>query len=399
MASIRTRKGVDGKPTCYRVEWRTGGTRTGAWDSETFSVKKHRGQMAAQAAAKRFRAEIELNGHRRLPEAKAKAKPGTPGRYTVSQLVSDYIDDRAKRVRSDRTISDYRRAAELWIDDTIGRTAADALTQEDVQEWVDGIPRTPKTVANFHGILSAAYKWGQRKGKVSADPCSATDLPHRTKGTPRGLRSGEWAILHQAAADTSQDAADLLLFLVGTGWRWSEATALQVLACELDRAEPYVEVARVWRRQADGTHALVEDAKSEAGVRRVRLSPMLAQMLQRRVTGKALGDFVFPGTRGGHLRYENFHTRAWKPIVDLAQQRGLKVRPTIHWLRHTQVHLAIDAGASLPAIQRRIGHESISTTIDVYGRLIDDVGTDVLEGIDSALFRRTNLRAVAGDDT
>lgn len=397
MASIRTRKSADGTPTCYRVEWRTGGARTGAWDSETFSVRNFTGRQAAQRAAKLFKAEIEANGHRRLPQARAKAKPGKPGRYTVSDLVRDYIDDRARRVRSDRTISDYRRAAELWVNPSVGRTPADVLTQGDVQEWVDGIPRSAKTVANLHGILSAAYQWGQRTGKVTADPCAATELPHRHKGVPRGLHAGEWAILHQAAADVSPDAADLLLFLVGTGWRWSEATALQVLACELDRPDPYVEVSRVWRRRADGTQELVEDAKSEAGLRRVRVSPMLAQMLKRRVTGKALGDFVFPGARGGQLRHSHFHQRVWKPIVELAQSRGLRAKPTIHWLRHTQANLAIDSGASLPALQRRLGHESIQTTVDTYGRLVDDVGSDVLDAIDAALFRRAGLRAV-GDE-
>lgn len=38
------------------------------------------------------------------------------------------------------------------------------------------------------------------------------------------------------------------------------------------------------------------------------------------------------------------------------------------------------SGASLPELQSRIGHESIKTTIDVYGRMLTDVSPTALKG-------------------
>lgn len=388
MATIRTRRNADGKVTSYRVEWRTGGTRAGSWDAETFSVKDHHGIQRAERAAKQFRAQVEANGHRR--DRRTAVADDT---LTVSALVTAYIDDSARRVRSDRTTADYRAAARLWIDPDIGQLPAEDLEPERVQAWADAIPRAPKTVANVHGLLSAAFAWGLRRRHVTFDPTRDTRLIERTP-VIRGLRPGEWALLHQAASDLSPDAADLLLFLVGTGWRWSEATALPVHAVELDRAEPYAEVTRVWRRNGANEFILVNDAKSRAGVRRTRLSPLLAQMLTRRTTGKALGDLVFTAPNGGPLRYSNFHRREWKPITARARELGLTRTPRLHDLRHTQVALMLEAGASLPALQRRIGHESIKTTIDTYGRLVDDVGQPALDALDAALLRRAPLRSV-----
>ncbi|GGQ84115.1 hypothetical protein [Couchioplanes azureus] len=57
MASIETRK-TKGRLTRYRVKWRTGGTRAGAWDGTTFD---------AYTDAKRFKALVEVHGHQWPP--------------------------------------------------------------------------------------------------------------------------------------------------------------------------------------------------------------------------------------------------------------------------------------------------------------------------------------------
>ena len=41
-----------------------------------------------------------------------------------------------------------------------------------------------------------------------------------------------------------------------------------------------------------------------------------------------------------------------------------------HDLRHTHVAWLIAGGTPLPHIQARLGHESITTTIDTYGHLL-----------------------------
>jgi integrase len=384
VASLDVREGKTG--TTYRVRWRIGGSRSAPWDSQSF---KGRG---AERAALKFKAQIEGNDHRRLvtdePEHRA-------GGITVGELVTQHLEDRAKRVRSERTVKDYERDAGVWITPFLGSKEAETLADHDVQDWVDAIPRSPKTVANIHGILSGAYKYGIRKHLVTSNPCAATDLPARDRTTVRGLRPGEWAILYQAACEVGPDVADLLLFLVGTGWRWSEATALQVHAVELDARTPMARMNQVWRRGGDNRLKLVEGAKSDAGVRGVALSPALVQMLKRRTTGKQLGDFVFTNDRTRQKwQYGNFRRRRWAAVLERAQALGLRSAPTIHWLRHTHAAMLIEAGGNLPAIQRRLGHASITTTVNTYGRLVDDVPAEVLGSVDEALVRRPGLRLV-----
>lgn len=51
-----------------------------------------------------------------------------------------------------------------------------------------------------------------------------------------------------------------------------------------------------------------------------------------------------------------------------------------HDLRHTHVAWLVAGGAPLPHIQARLGHESITTTIDTYGHLLP-AGDELISGI------------------
>ena len=57
VASIETRK-TSIKITCYRVKWRTGGARDGAWEGTTFDT---------HTDAKQFKALVEVYGHQWPP--------------------------------------------------------------------------------------------------------------------------------------------------------------------------------------------------------------------------------------------------------------------------------------------------------------------------------------------
>ena len=53
-----------------------------------------------------------------------------------------------------------------------------------------------------------------------------------------------------------------------------------------------------------------------------------------------------------------------------------------HDLRHTAATLAIAAGAHPKAIQERLGHSSITTTLDRYGHLFPDLDEELAKRLD-----------------
>lgn len=364
MASVR-RNSPKGRETTWSVLYRHGGKQT----SKTLSTEK---------AAEDFRDLVNLVGI----EKALKLHDGDDGRaqgITVADLSERFLEWKGRDV-TERTLRDYRRDITNWIDPWFGHREAEMVDERDVQKWVDHMATKlePKSVGDRHALLSGMYDFGRKKSRrlVTHNPCDETDLPKRKRKPPKGTTVAEFQVILTEAERTNREARDLILFLGETGWRWSEAAALDVRDVEDDGRHVWVTVSRVFRI-VEGKQVIVEDAaKSYAAFRRIRMFPKTAAMLRRRVVGKGPGDLVFTNSRGNHWNQHTFLDDTWPGIIRRAQLGDRK--PTPHWLRHMHVAVCFAAGAGPQEVQRRIGHEKISTTVDVYGGLIGEMRDDSL---------------------
>ncbi len=90
-------------------------------------------------------------------------------------------------------------------------------------------------------------------------------------------------------------------------------------------------------------------------------------------------DYVFTAPKGGPLRRDLLFKRFIRPAVE---QAGLPPALRLHDLRHTCVSLLIQLGAHPKAIQERLGHSSITVTMDVYGHIFPSVAEALTERLD-----------------
>ena len=90
-------------------------------------------------------------------------------------------------------------------------------------------------------------------------------------------------------------------------------------------------------------------------------------------------ELVFPSANSTPLRNRNFRRDSFDPA---AAALGLKLTP--HNLRDTAASLAIQAGASVVAVARLLGHESAATTLKHYAGLFPTDLDDVAVRLDAA---------------
>jgi integrase len=189
------------------------------------------------------------------------------------------------------------------------------------------------------------------------------------------------------------DALDLIDLMVGTGLRWGEVSALQVRDITVRGHHTVLRVQRAWKRQENNVF-LLGKPKTKKSRRTVVLSPALVEIVQRNREGKKAEDFIFTTAWGKAWRHANFFYRRWQPAVEDAQKKGLTKKPRPHDLRHTHVAWLIAANVPLPAIQARLGHESITTTVDRYGHLVQQLDDEVAAAVEAAMTgERQRLRA------
>lgn len=380
MASIRVRQNRDGT-TSHVVLFRHGGKQT----SKPFVDAK---------SAEKFRDAVDAVG----PDAALQLLDGKASGRTVASLFDEWLALK----KTDMTVEahrDYERNYARWVKPTFGWRDAELVTEKEVQAWVEKTLRptlSPKTIAKYHALLHGMFKWASSKsvGHIENNPCAETKLPKRKKRPPKGLRVTEMqALLAAGDAVDAADAAAVVAVMAGTGWRPGEV--LGMVGGSVDVApngSVYVEMLSVYRRG----EGIVEDGKTEAAGRRIRVLGPGADLLARRVVGKGINDPVFPHPATGKpWSPASFGRHYWPKLVTAA---GLSERgPTPYWLRHTHVALCHAAGMTLPEIQRRIGHESIQTTIDVYGRMIDGMTDETAANLEAMLVATPQPTTIQGE--
>lgn len=379
MATIVARKRRDGS-TGYKVQWRLGGRRDAPWQSETFDNRR---------AAVKFQAQVEAHGHL-WPDGWVKGvgfldrREEPTGQHPFGEYAAAYV----RRLTGVAPYTQTRYLAQLQMLDKWLRQAKgvpptiENITTEDDQDWINARRRagaSPKTIGNYHGLLSGIMKSAVRKGLIPRNPCDGVRLPasdddHDGDDDKTFLTEPEFALLREAMHADSQD---FVTVAVGTGLRWGELTAVRVSDLVLDGELPIVIVRRAWKWNGSGEFA-VEGAgryylgapKTKGSRRRVTISPSVVAALRRAVDGKRPDDLVFAGADGAQLNQSIWYDRRWRTAVAAARQAGLTKSPRFHDLRHTHAAWLISAGVPLPVIQRRLGHTSIKITVDVYGGLL-----------------------------
>lgn len=350
MASIRSKERKDGT-VAYRVFFRHDGQQT-CVTLDDFGMA----QTFADAV-NRLGPQRALALHR--IEHNPRAGAGGHQAWTVGGWVKHYIDHLTGIDK--RTIADYRGILRKDIDPVLGPIPLADLSRDDIGLWVQSMEQAGsagKTIANKHsGLLSPALAAAVAAGHMPGNPAAGTRLPSTVRQQMVFLSHEEF---NRLLGEVPEQWQPITEFLVTSGARWSEVTALY--PGDVDRAHHTVRIGRAWKRQP----YRIGTTKTLRSNRTINVPPSVLDKLDYSL------EYLFtnPGrgnrAKGGPVRAPNFRANVWWPAVARAK---LDPRPRIHDLRHTCASWLIAAGTPLPVIQAHLGHESIKTTVDMYGHL------------------------------
>ncbi|WP_162178521.1 tyrosine-type recombinase/integrase [Mycetocola saprophilus] len=353
MASIRKRVQKNGAVS-LAVLWRD--PETGKQTSVT---------VATMDAAETLKRLLDANGQsfsaaERILESNARKTP----------LVIDMLDKHLQLLTkpSAGTIAGYRSIIEHHLKDSLGALPVDVVNEEHLASWIKaevaaGMSR--KTIANAIGLLSSAFKMAVRKNWRGDNPCELVSLPNEQRGGRRAtfLTRDEYTLLAEHLPERHRLLAE---FLVSTGLRFSEATALTWEDLDLTGRVPLVRVDKAWKRD-ERRGFFLGSTKSSPSDREVSLPLDLVEKLAKAPRPHAL---VFPNQSGHQLRTSTFHQHGWQHAVRDAGKAGLTKKPRPHDLRHTHASWLLNAGVSIYVVSRRLGHADIGITTSVYGHIM-----------------------------
>ena len=143
-----------------------------------------------------------------------------------------------------------------------------------------------------------------------------------------------------------------------------------------------LKIGRVRLHDPEGARLHIEDAKTEAGERIVKLTPDLAEVIVEHIdrlrrAGMPTGpeDYLVPNARGGRIsrqRIRKIVAAAAKLASERLVAKGLSPLPktTPHTLRRTYISIALLANEfDVKWVMDQVGHTDSTMTMDVYAQL------------------------------
>jgi integrase len=227
-----------------------------------------------------------------------------------------------------------------------------------------------------------AVKWGL----ISRNPADAVTPPRPQRADMQTMNEDELQAFLEAANKTPYYVPFYVALFTGMGrsellaLRWSDT---DLLLCQ-------VHVTRTLHHLHDG-NLIFRQPKTAKGRRMIALSPSLAlllkeykekQALERAMVGTAPkdDDLVFSTLEGKPLLPDTI-SQAWAKIVKRAGLNHFR----LHDARHTHASLMLKQGAHPKIVQERLGHATISTTLDLYSHVAPGLQEAVAKRFDEVL--------------
>lgn len=334
-------------------------------------VRRRTATFATRAEAKKAEAALVLELE--LETGPAARRPSAVAALTVGRL----LDMRHEAGGMSATYAaEWRRVTDKLPDTIKGRQVSSVTPMHAAQWWQvlakDGW--TPHRVSKAHLILSSAFTTAVRWGLVRTNPLR--EVAPRTPPAPEIHIPDRDAILAIVAAADSDSASmgALVRVLVDCGLRRGEVVGIKWGDVVTDDTGTRITVRRAVS-YAPPAGLVVKETKTGAkGRRTLRVSAPTASALAALRASRA-AELTLEAVMADRFVFSVTGDVPWRPDyvqyrwAEVCGQAGVRCR--LHELRHAFVSGLLEAGENPVRVSRLAGHARTSTTLDIYGHLLE----------------------------
>lgn len=293
---------------------------------------------------------------------------------TFESFVDEYLENVSADLR-DSTLATKKHIIELHIMPYFkGRDMAtiDAL---DIKRWQNQIKKKKFSASylnTIHGQLSAIFNHACKFYHLPYNPCKDAGCMGNKKTGNKGVWNQEDMDKFLDAVSDKTEAKYAFFLMYWTGIRLGELLALNVGDLDMENKTLHINKSLNRVRGED----IISPPKTECSIRTIHLPQFVIDEMQEycsKLYGRNKKDRLFTVTK-------SYLEKTIKRGADLANLKPIRV----HDLRHSHASLLIQKGVNVVTISKRLGHESIQTTLKTYAHVFDDAAkeaADMLDGL------------------
>lgn len=356
-----------GKSWCFMLEL-----------PKTAESERNRKWITIPAEQARTKREAEIVQAEMIAKARRGGYPD-PKNLTVGEYLEQWLEN-SRGSLSAKSHNDYESIVRVHLTPALGWCKLAKIEPLTIQSYLSKALKTgrvrgkqagkvglsPQTVKCHLATLHRALQDAVSLGLIAFNPADRVRRP-RVVQKDFPTFSPDWVqrIIDQAHGTVFETP---VLIAVYTGLRMAEVLGLQwedLLSQHIDETEVYVlSVRRALCESSNGVIA-TKEPKTAKGKRSVLISPDLAKTLidlrARRLMEGPVGEYICCDRDGRPLRPKVMSARFSRLIAG-----PLKLNLSFHGCRHLHATLMAEAGADLRALQERLGHANVSTTLGTY---------------------------------
>ncbi len=347
-----------------------------------------------QERSKAFTRKAEAQNH--IAEVTGKIQAGTyadprKGAVAFSVVAEQWFAAKATSVKA-KTVASYRSVLDMVVIPKWGEHKLRDIDHAGIQSWVTWLATSPDArnrpkrdsdgtvietglsparVHHAYQVVDQVLRFAMRSKLIAFNPANDVDLPRKATSEKIALTHEQVRQLAEAAGEL----ATMVYVLAYSGLRYGECAALRVTDVDTTRRRLRVSRSITY---VTGNGNVEGTTKSHAS-RTVPVPQFVADKLAAAVKGRAPGERLFPCGGYDAMPLDYFRWRFDKA----AAQVGLSgISP--HTLRHTAGSLALASGATVVTVQKLLGHQSATTTMNVYTHQLPDDFDNLAAAMDAA---------------
>ena len=299
-----------------------------------------------------------------------------PSDVTLGAYLDRWLEVAAKPKLAPRTFDSYEEELERYVREPLGGRKLSSIRPLDIQTLYANLLKkglSARSVRGVHVVLNAALKQAVRWQLLRVNPAADMELPRQQKTEMKAMNLEE--VLKFLEACREDPLGLVLVFALATGMRPEEYIGLQWKDIDWDNGTATVQRTVCWRRKGGGWY--YGEPKTSRSNRTIPLpSFLLPQLMEhgekQRDELAMLGldqgasTHVFTSEVGGPLDSHNLGQRNFKSVLKRAGLPNLR----LYDLRHTMATLLLIAGENPKVVSERLGHASITLTLDTYSHVL-----------------------------
>lgn len=262
-----------------------------------------------------------------------------------------------------------------------------ALTPDHVQQVVNRLRLrglSPRSVRMYHGVIRSCLAKAEKLGKVPRNVALPVELPSQARAERLFLQPSQAErLLREGVGDRFYTFFAILLL---TGMRPGEACGLRwddLTDCSLcvrravvwlpDRA-PFVAETKTRRSRVIALGKLALEILKNHRAQQIEWREQMGTTYEEQ-------GLIFANETGGLLHLRNIDTRHFKPLLERLELPRIR----LYDLRHTHATLLLAAGEHPKVVQERLGHATITLTLDTYSHVVPGMQERAAERLDTLL--------------